>query len=492
MYPSTKYDLNGHSTTQDVRLSYTHMPNWQVGTKQVVFGSEYDIVEPISKIDPMPSQVEFELPTNKTILFGPMTKFRISGSFQTKVDDDSEWAVVPNAEEHKKVFLAPFWFEMLIKEVSVFHNNYKVTSSSETRFIAPFLHAYLHSYMEPTAKKLLCPQEAHPAYCLPENNEKWTSASEGWKKYSAQVFKGAGGINFEYTPLFLFPFYQGDNYMMEQEGVPRVLHMPKLGRIQIRFTFHDDQDRIFQPLGNNKAKYRFVFTGFNMIVEQARLNPTMENALQTPKKSLIFPGVTRLQLVESIPDASTTYRTKFQDIVMPESLFIFCLDKKVASGTYSFAKETSSNIFRDHNIKSVDLMFNGQRFAIQEPHLGTFRDDGMDTKQLFDHIFNPPFGIRQNLALLTHASTAEGSNTTAFPHIYIPLTNGSGRQRIVPSQDNGTSIMKKADLDIDFKFTNANSAKSSIYVIYACYTDVNMVYDAKNRVFYSPYLKYMS
>jgi len=492
MYPSTKYDLNGNATTQDVRLSYVNMPNWQVGTKQVVFGSDYDIVEPISKIDPTPTQVEFELPINKTIFFGPMTKFRISGSFQTKVDDNTDWAVVPSADERSKVLLAPFWFEMLIKEISVFHNNYKVASSSETRFIAPYLHAYLLANMEPTAKKLLCPQEAHPAYCLPQKNEKWTIAAEGWKAYAPHVFKGAGGFSFEYTPLFLFPFYQGDNFMMDQVGVPRVLHMPSLGRIQIRFTLHDDQSRIFQQLATNKAQYKFVFTKFEMIVEQARLNPSMEKALQAPKKSLIYPGVTRLQLVESIPDSSTTYRTRFQDIVMPESLFIFCLDKKVASGTYSFAKETSSNIFRDHNIQSVDLAFNGQRYAIQEPHLGTFRLDAMDTKQLFDHIYNPPFGIRQDISLLTHASTSEGGNITAFPHIYIPLTNGPNRQRIVPAQDAGTSIMKRADLEIDFKFTNANSSTGSIYIIYACYTDVNMVFDHKNRIFYSPYLPYMN
>jgi hypothetical protein len=490
MYPSTKYDLNGHLNTQDVRLNHVNMPNWQAGTKQVIFGSDYDIVDPINKIEPVPAQVEFELPTNKTILFGPMTKFRISGSFQWRADANSNWANVPPAELDK-VYLSPLWFEQLIKEVSVFHNNYKVATSSETRFIAPFLHSYLHAFMEPTAKKLLCPQPEHPAYCLPKSSEKWTIGSEGWKAYAKAVFK-SGPINFEYIPLFLFPFFQGENFMMEQNGVPRVLHMPTLGRIQIRFTFHDDQSRIFNNVAQNTKLYRFAFTGFKMIVEQARLNPTMEKSIQSPKKPLIFPGVTRLQLVESIPDASSTHRTKFQDILMPESLFIFCLPKKVASGTYTFAGETISNIFRSHNIQSVDLMFNGQRYSVQEPHLGQFRKDEMDTKQLMDHIFNPPFGIRQDISLLTHDSTAEGSATTAFPHIYIPLTNGPNRQRIVPAQDNGSSIMKRADLEIDFKFTNDNSAENSVYIIYACYTDVNMVYNAKDRVFYSPYLPYMN
>jgi len=492
MYPSTNYDLNGHVTTQDIRLSSAQMPNWQVGTKQRLFSSHYTILEPTSKIEPIPIQVEFELPTYRPILFGPMTKFRISGSFQVKEDDDSEWAAVPNADEAEKVLLAPFWFEMLLKEVAVFHQNKKVSSSSEIRSIAPFLHAYLHANMEPTAKKLLCPQAEHPAYCLPEKNEKWNFSSAGWKKYASSIFKGPGAINFEYTPLFLFPFYQGKNFMMDQEGVPRLLPMPSLGRIQIRFTFHDDQNRIFQKKLNNKSQYRFVFSDFNLMVEQAYLNPTIEKPLPAHKKTLAYPGITRLQLVETIPDSSTAYRARFQDIFMPESIFIFCLNKQVANGSYSFAREKNPNIFLDHNIQSVEIMFNKQRLATREPHLGTIHLDELDSKQLFDHIFNPPFGICQDITLLTHTDTAEGSKLTAFPHIYIPLTNGPHRQRIVPSQSSGSAIMKRAHLDIDLKFTDNNSTSSSVYIIYACYTDVNMVYDYANNVFYSPYLPHMN
>jgi len=327
---------------------------------------------------------------------------------------------------------------------------------------------------------------------LPEKNEKWTIAATGYTSYAENVFVGAGGFSFDYTPLFMFPFYQGKNYMMDQDGVPRALHMPSMGRIQIRFTFHDDQSRIFNNATGNAAQYRFCFSAFNMVVEQARLNPAMLKTIQSPKKPLVFPGVTRLQLVESIPDASTTYRTRFQDILMPESLFIFCLNKSVGNGTYTFSGEKVSNIFRTHNIQSVDLMFNGQRYSLQEPHLGTFLQDEMDTKQLMDHIYNPPFGICQDIKLLTHVSTLEGSKNTAFPHLYIPLTNGPNRQRIVPSQDGGSSIMKKADLEIDFKFTKENSATNAVYVIYACYTDVNMVFDPKSHLFYSPYLPYMN
>ena len=483
--------LNGKSTTDDVRLNFVHMPNWQVGTKQVVQGSDYVIVEPASKIEPIPKQIEFDLPDSKSILLGPMTKFRIKGGFQVQKKDATAWTNA-STDDKAKVMLAPFWFEMLIKEISIFHNNYRVSSTSETRSITPFLNAYLHAQMDRDAKKILCPQPAHPAYCLPSQNEKWNVASKGWKDY-ADVVMANKAISFEYIPLFLFPFYQGPNFMMNAEGIPRVLHMPTLGRMQVRFTFHDTQDRIFRKLAaDNTDTYRFAITEFKLIMEQARLSPLIEKKLQTATKPLVYPGVTRMQLVEQIPDATSSYRTRFQDVVMPESLFIFCLDKTVSNGTYEYSKETGVNIFREHNIESVDLSFNGMRFSIREPHLGNFRKDEMDSKQLFDKIYNPPFGLKQEMALLTYDAVSEGSSATAFPHIYIPLTKGPDRQRIVPALDNGSSITKRADLEIDFKFNRSNSAANSSYIIYACYTDVNIVYDHKNRVFFSPYLHYMN
>jgi len=53
-------------------------------------------------------------------------------------------------------------------------------------------------------------------------------------------------------------------------------------------------------------------------------------------------------------------------------------------------------------------------------------------------------------------------------------------------------MMKKADLDLSFKFTNDNSKEDSIYVVYACYTDVATIYDPKMNYFFSPYLQYMN
>jgi hypothetical protein len=116
----------------------------------------------------------------------------------------------------------------------------------------------------------------------------------------------------------------------------------------------------------------------------------------------------------------------------------------------------------------------------------------MDSKQLFDHLAIPPFGIPQDANKLTFAHVTEGSKDSAFPHVYIPLITGPERQRIIPALDDGSCMMRKGDLDVSLKFNVKNSTDDSIYVIYACYTDVATVYDPKMNYFYSPYLKYMN
>jgi hypothetical protein len=118
-------------------------------------------------------------------------------------------------------------------------------------------------------------------------------------------------------------------------------------------------------------------------LEEARLAPAFECALLTLKKQLAYPGVTRLQLVESIPSGTASYKSCFQDICMPKSLLIFCVHKQVASGTYSFATSTKEDVFLPHIISSVNLSFDRKRFSLKEPHLGNISKDELDSKTLF-------------------------------------------------------------------------------------------------------------
>jgi hypothetical protein len=374
----------------------------------------------------------------------------------------------------------------------VFHNNYRIASTNENRFISPFVNAYLYHNMDPLAKQLLCPQPAHPGYGVPAADGKWAMDAAAWTTYAKAAF-AEGPIAFDYTPLFLFPFYQGGTYLME-DNVPRILPAPAMGRIQIRFIFTDSQAHIFRKATptTNKAKYRFAFTEFNLVLEEARLSETFQRHLLHIKRPLAFPGITRIQLVENVTGGSTSWKARFQDIYLPEALFVFCLNKTVASGTFKFSSDTGTSVFTPHNLEAIDLSFDGKRFSLREPQIGTFRRDELDVKTIYDHMVNPPFGIRQDPKGLTTGNMGSGGESTPFPHIYISLVVGPDRQRLVPTMDEGGCINKKADLDVDFKFTSTNSPANTIFVIMAVYSDVNIVFDPKNKHFSSPYLQYMN
>jgi hypothetical protein len=473
----------------DPRLEYVNLPTWQQHKQQRLLGSDYVVIEPNNSLDEVPTQVEFEINNSAPLLFGPMSKFQIKGHFDTRATDADDWTLC-TAADASNVLLAPNWFEMLIKSVDVFHNNQRISASDEARFIPAHLNAMLYAYMEPTAKKLLCPQPLHPGYCVPADKDSWKLDAEPYDSYAKRVFINQA-IRFNYVPIFQFPFYQGSNFLTDGSA-PRMVPLQNLGKLSVRFTFFDKQDHIFRNKANHTKKYRFSFMAFNLILEEARLAPTFERTLLTAKQ-LAFPGVTRLQLVESIPTGTATYKTRFQDICMPESLLIFCLDKHVASGTYSFATSTKENVFLPHNISAVDLSFDGKRFSLKEPHLGNFRNDIIEPKALFDHLAVPPFGVNLDPTVATFTKLEDGGDNSAYPHIYIPLVHYSGdKSRLIPAMDDGSCVSKRADLNIDFKFARNNSTENAVYVIYAIYTDVAIILDLKNKYFTSPYLSYMN
>jgi hypothetical protein len=474
----------------DPRLEYVDLPTWQQYKQQRLLGTNYVVIEPNNQLGEEPTQVEFEINNFAPLLFGPMSKFQIQGHFETRATDNDEWDG-PAAADASSVLLAPNWFEMLIKSVDVFHNNQRISASDEARFIPAHLNAMLYAYMEPTAKKLLCPQPVHPGYCVPVNKDSWKLDAEPYNSYAKQVFTG-DKIFFDYVPNFQFPFYQGSNFLTDGSA-PRMVPMQTLGKLSVRFSLFDKQDHIFRNKANHTKKYRFVFDAFNLILEEARLAPTFERTLLSAKKQLAYPGVTRLQLVESIPGGTASFKTRFQDICMPESLFIFCLDKQVASGTYKFSTSTKENVFLPHNISSIDLSFDGKRFSLKEPHLGNIGDDSLDSKTLFDHLAAPPFGVNLDSTVATYTKLRQGGENSAYPHIYIPLVHYSGdKNRLIPAMDDGSCVSKRADLNIDFKFARNNSTENAVYVIYAIYTDVAIILDLKNKYFMSPYLSNMN
>jgi len=272
----------------DPRLDYVDLPTWQQSKQQRLLGSDYIVIDPSNKLEEETSQLEFEVNNSAPLLFGPMSKFHVEGCFDTKANDAADWANA-TADEAANVLLAPNWFEMLIKSIDVFHNNQRISASNEACFIPAHLNSMMYAYMEPTAKKLLCPQPEHPGYCVPVDKDSWKIKTEPYTKYAKLVF--GKKIIFTFLPYFQFPFHQGSNFLTNGLA-PRMVPLQNLGKLSIRFTFFDRQDHIFREKPNSNKKYRFVFTDFKLILEEARLAPAFERTLLTLKKQLAYPGVT--------------------------------------------------------------------------------------------------------------------------------------------------------------------------------------------------------
>lgn len=463
-------------------------PSWQ-RRKQSMLGSDLVILEPLGglTVDRQPTQLDFELQSVRPFLFGPMSKFQISGGFEFQKEDEVAWNAVPLAHR-AAMALAPNWFEMLVKSVDIFVGNVRITASDESRFIQPWLHAMLYRFMHPTAKKLLCPQPQHPAYCVPDyGKDAWGVTSAAWLAYAEKIFT-ANDVDFDWVPLHFWPLFQNANHMFDGQ-MPKAVPMPLVGKLHIRVVLHDTQDAIFRQLDTNKNKYRFSFDKFRLVIEEARLSYPFERSLLASKKMLAYPGVTRLQLVEPISEGTATYRTRFQEVFLPEGLVVFALPKTVSSGQYSFAKGTERSVFLPHNIDTLEISFDQKRFNLKEPNLGQFGAKELEAMQYYNHVFRPMFGMAADADGLTIAALKDGGKDSAYPHIFVPLTvlDGDGRSRIVPALDDGSCLPKRADLDIFMRFGTDGSTSGAVYVVYAYYTDVNLMYDPKNKFFLSPY-----
>ena len=355
---------NGAGAIGDKQLPWRNFRN------QDLLNTDFVELDPINKSDiegdKHPTQIDFEYTATKPVVVGPLTKFFIEGRFDVKDTDAGNWRQA-KAEDVAEVVLQYNWFEMLIKSVDVFHNNQRISSSNEQRFIAPYLNTMLYRYMHADTKRYLCPQMAHPSHCVPAIRGKWAKDSDAWKEYAVHVFNN-DVFHFDFYPLFQFPFYIGSNFM--GDSALRLVPLDRLGKLHVRFTFFDTQKHIFRKTDAAKS-YRFVFKKFKMCLEEARLSPAFERQLHS-KTKIEFPGVTRLQLVDPVPDSSSTHKTVFQDIYLPEAIFIFCLDKQIASGTYNFSDNQEQNVFKDHRIRHLDFSFDNKKFHLKEPHFGGF------------------------------------------------------------------------------------------------------------------------
>ena len=476
---------------EEPRLSFPEMLfPWRAGSKQRLLNSDYVLYDPVKQVEDKPTNVEFELMSNQTFLFGPNTRFQFKVSIQEKESADSgEWKDATAADNADKMVMQPNFMGHLIKEIAVFHANNKLYTTDEARYISPYLDTFLYNYMDELGKKLLCPQPSHPGNGTPNTIGGWSydDAGKEWAEYAKTILTGKA-ITFDYVPMHLFPFFQRANFLVDNSFPSPLPITPGNDKLLVRMSFNEKFDNIFKKKVGNEKQYRVVIDSIQLLVEQARLSPLYERSLYAKKNLLPYAGVTKIMIAESIGASLLTHKARFQNVAFPEGLFVFALPQKCIAGTYPYQENADGNVFSQHNIEAIQLTYNSQPLYTRDPNISMVEDNFMEVKQMIDHLATPPFGVTMDPKKVTLNSVKSGGKNTTYPHVYINLCNFNDKTRLVPLLNDGSVMAQNHDLDLTVNFKTGGATANVTYFFYLFYTDINMVLDLKNNKFYSPYL----
>ena len=476
---------------EDPRLAFPEMSfGWKAGSKQHLLGSDYVLYDPVRQVEDKPTNVEFELMSNQTFLFGPNTKFHFRLSIQEKETAiTGEWKDAKAADNADIVVMQPNFLGHLIKEIAVFHANNKLFTTDEARYISPYVDTFLYNYMDELGRKLLCPQTSHPGNGTPKQIGDWSYNADGkeWADYAKTVMTGKE-ISFDYVPMHLFPFFQRANFLVDNSLPSPLPILPGNDKLLVRMSFNDKFDNIFKKKLGNEKLYRVIIHSVQLMVEQARLSPLFERSLYAKKSLLAYAGVTKVMIAESIGAGLLTHKARFQNVAFPEGLFVFALPQKCIAGTYPYSENTDGSVFSQHNIEAIQLNYNSQPLYTRDPNISMVEDNYMEVKQMIDHLASPPFGVTMDHKRVSLNSIKSGGKNTPYPHAYINLCNFGDKTRLVPLLNDGSVLTTNHDLDLTINFKAGGATTNVTYFFYLFYTDINMILDLKNKKFYSPYL----
>lgn len=468
--------------------------NWQdKGGKQKVLGTDFLTINSLSPIqNGTPKLVEFEFRDNDEVWgMGPNTRFKIKGRFEVTVDEEGKMPVwqACTAADLADVVVQPNWGEAHFKMTEAFHGQSNINSCSEVRHVVSWLNAYKYAMMDKEQKKLLCPQPACSGFGVPTKRDSWKIGpdTEWTKNYGPTIFTGES-ITIDYVIQDMGPFYQGTNYMEQSQ---KILPMPILDKITLRFSFIEDLSTIFNIRAGVKKKYRFYYEEMKFVVERIRLNSNAKLTLLSKKGKWDYAGVTRIMKTENISSDQLMHKARIQEMLMPEGMFIFTLPKKVLNGTYTFQGK-DGNIFSKHNIKSIEIKFGALDLFVNRPNLGMIEEDVIESKLFTDYLTAAPFGLHMDPDLITLENIKNGWVTTPYPHVYINFCNYGDKSRIVPNLNDGSMLKTEHDMELTFNFGPEGAVPDVTYIIYYFYTDNNLTLDTthKNQTFFkSPYIR---
>lgn len=477
----------------DPRFEFSDVPHREkLITKQPLYGSEFITVLPLCGLS-MPNQpqvMDFVLPENTVLLPGPGTYFQIVIGVEKRTKDTTgDWEATVAADKDK-IFFNTNWFEKLFRNIELYIDNRQVRLHDQPNYIDAYLNAFLYHFMHPTLKRQLGPETCHPINATIEKSTEWTDTGTKWAEYSKAILK-SGGFVFSYTPLMIWPFFQGPKHAtLNSPHPPNAVPLGALGRVMIRFNFRESFDHVFKVKNNNTHDYRISFssTGMRLNCEIARMSASMEKSFLSTRGPLPYVGVTKIAHVTRMPDNNPNYTIRIPNIYLPDAVLVFAIPKEVASGEDSFTAQEKSIGFVAHKIKRLFVQFNGDQF-IQKGVIPAERTNYYRHITYNQHINFPVCGIPvdENKIKLSNMLEETGSENFLYPHIYYRLDPGYGLKGS-PIESQLSTLSQRGDLDINMEFEGQGSTQEAVYVLLAIYEDCNLYLEPKSGRVYNRYL----
>ena len=473
------------------QLKYPSFQSYKNAGRQSIFGYEFTEVQPTTKTD---SLYEFDLnSSHNPLCFGVGTGFRVTMCLQTKAKGATDWTNF-GPENAKTCSVIQNYFEHYIKALDVFHVNSQVKNHDLPPNIDTYLNTFILAHMDKRIRNRLAIGPAHPYHAVTVNKGDFKALGAGanagtnsWTSYAAHVT--GGKFSFVYLPLNRWPFYQHQNYILGPEGGYSLIPIHLLGgRMQTRLLFKDTSDFLFKKITGDEADYRLNVSNVTLYLRELRLGPSTATTLKSYKSTHYYRGLTLIGLVENIPTQTFTFRTSLNSIDLPEGLFIFCVDKRVVSSTYKYQNLSLDSVFLDHNIKSIDVFFDGQPYITKTSTFGIVNSEQMNLEKFDKFFYSPPFGFKCDESILDYKRIGLQQDY-CFDNLWLDFTVNGPKSRFQPLNSEVANLTNKtADLQLTMNF-GATGAHDHSYIICAYYTDYSTSLDAKHKKFIRVYNK---
>ena len=472
---------------QNPQLTFPIYKSFRNAQKQHVHGAQFLEVEPVVKSD---TQYEFEITGNEPLAFGVATGFRVEGKFEMLVpkagEVEAHWAPLTK-EQGKKISMVQNWFDHYIKNsIEVFHVNNNVTQDDVPPNITAGLNSFLLAHMHPDVKDMLCMEKCHPGHAVSHDHGNFKTAvgDNVWTRYLDHICKDK--IEFVYTPLNKWPFYQDCNYTHGEDGGFTIVPISQLGRLHVRVFFKEDSSVLFNKPQGHTYSYRFVLTKFTLLLKELRVSPSYSRSLNSMKGTITYRGLTKIGICENLTAANFSHRATIPNVHFPEGIFIYCINKKVISGTAVQQEMSIDGPFLQHNIATLDVHFNGQHFFIKQPTFGSLANLQLRREKYQKWKERGCMGFKFDPKIVTWEKHGVGRDL-AYDNVWVDFTEENKWTRLQTVPDNNFITNKMGDLTVILNFHVPEGATDASYIIIIYYTDYALNLDMKNKRFSAVY-----